>query len=343
MWTDHERTARWRVVLPLLGVLACHRAPSRPDAAAARSAPATPRAAPVVAAVPPGPPAAAGSPTPGPATPVADVPAPDVPLVAPVSPTEVLALRCEDESRCADAAGRHFVCTASGTRTGRSENRARRCTQSNCRGGSCPAVALLSGDVLDSNQDEARKMPGATVAVWPVSGGGRVETTSDAEGRYHVIVPAGQTVFTRVSQRGYVNELHAITVPATGWDVPIDLRHAARLSGLLGPASGIDPARGALVVEFLGPAEVAGVGAETVPPASASMVFDSGGQPVRGNRLLPGGRSLLVLGGLSGGVRVGFLDSPSLRCAPQASGVSQWPVEPGTVTQVDAECTAVSR
>lgn len=342
MWIDHERTARWRIVLPLLGVLACHRAPSRPDAAAARRAPVTPRAAPapeapaepVVAAVPPGPPSG---------SPVADVPAADVPLVAPVSPTEVVALRCEDESRCTDAAGRHFVCTGSRTRTGRSEDRARRCTQSNCRGGSCPAVALLSGDVLDSNQDEASKMPGATVAVWPVSGGNRVETTSDAEGRYHVIVPAGQTVFVRVSQRGYVNELHAVTVPATGWDIPIDLRHAARLSGLLGPASGIDPARGVLVVEFLGPAEVAGVGAETTPPASASMVFDGGGQPARGNRLLPGGRNLQILGGLGGGVRVGFLDSPSLRCAPQASGVSQWPIEPGTVTQVDAECTAVSR
>lgn len=348
MWSDNarERSARWWVALPFLVVLSCQRTPSRPDAAAARSVPTTPRVAPAAAAtdastitttqlVPEAPAADASA--------AARVPPPDVPLVAPVSPTAVVALRCETETECTDAAGRHYDCTRSEAATGRSTGRARSCTQSNCRGGSCPAVALLSGEVADSDQEESHKMPGAAVAVWPASGGSRVETTSDAEGRYHVIVPAGQTVFVRAAQRGFISELHGVTMPATGWDVTIDLRHAARLSALLGAASGVDPLRGVLAVEFIGPGELANLGAETVPPASASLVFDGNWQPARGNRLLPGGRSLQVLGGMSGSVRLVLVDSPSLRCAPQASGVSQWPVEPGTVTQVDVQCAAVAR
>jgi len=150
------------------------------------------------------------------------------------------------------------------------------------------------------------------------------------------------TVFVRPEEPGYVMEQHTVTVPATGWDVPLDLRHPGALARLLGDATDWDPARGMIVLEFVGDRDLAGAGARTLPAAPTSLVYDERGRFVAGDRLVPRGHRLLVLAGVTGEVQVEVLAPPGLRCAPQATGMTRWVVEPGVLTQIDVECRAAA-
>lgn len=217
---------------------------------------------------------------------------------------------------------------------------AARCRPADCAG--CAAVPALSGEVVDSEGERSVLAPGSVVRVWRPEGGAAVEARANAQGRYSVLVAAGSTVLVQAERAGAMNELHAVTMPATGWDVPLDLRSAATVSRLLGAPHDVDASRGLIVVEFTGTDTLAGLGAVSDPPAAATFSFDSDGRVVRGERLSATSRRLMLLAGVVGSARVTLISSPAVRCAVQAGGLARWPVAPGTVTQVDAECTSVA-
>ena len=254
--------------------------------------------------------------------------------------SEITPLRCQSQTGCTDSADRHYTCSYSEIRTGVSTGHASRCRPADCA--SCGAIPVLSGEVVDSDANEPTPLPGALVRAWPVAGGHAADTRTDAQGRYRFLVPVGATVFVRTERAGSMSELHAATVPANGWDVPLDLRSAATLSRLLGAPSDIDPSRGVIVVEFTGTDALSGLGAQSDPPAAASFSFGNNGQIVRGNRLSSTSRRLLLLGGIAGNARVTLTNSERVHCAAQAATIRQWPVEPGTITQIDVDCDSAA-
>ena len=250
----------------------------------------------------------------------------------------IVPLACPTAAACRDAADVAYACATSQIRTGVSSGLARHCRPTRCAVGPCAEVAVLSGEVVDSDTEVSHRVPGRTVRVRRDNGREEGATTADADGRYYFAVPLGWTVLVHAEQPGFLNEVHAVTVPATGWDVPLDLRHPATLGHLLGDPAGVNPAGGLMVIEFVGAGSLAGAGARTEPAASMSFVFDGAGRPVRGDRLLDHGHRLLVLGGFGGGpVRVDLRDPPGQHCAPQAA-LAAWPVGPDALIQVDAEC-----
>lgn len=248
----------------------------------------------------------------------------------------LVALRCTSETACEDPAGRRYECVASAGRTGVSQGRAGRCRPARCD--DCAWSPTLSGEVVNSNGDEPAPAPGAVVRAWRAGDPARVEARADARGRYRFLGVAGASVFVQSERAGEMRELHAVRLPASGWDVPLDLRSAATVRRLLGDPPDVDPAQGLVVVEFTGTEALDGLGAQSSPPAAAAFSFDTRGAVARGARLTGRSRRLLILAGLRGEARVTLLPSPAVRCAPQVGEALAWPVEPGTVTQIDAEC-----
>lgn len=248
-------------------------------------------------------------------------------------------LSCPDGRSCRDAQGLDYQCTSSGVRTGRSEGYARTCTPATCASAPCRPLPALSGEVIDGDSRDFPHVADADVVVSVAGIEEKTHTRTDAGGHYAFLVPPGVPLFVRVDREGWVTELHGVTVPATGWDVPLDLRHASTFDGMCGVCRPQDRARGMLVFEFLGVDEPAGIGATVTPGGDPPAVFDREWRPALSDRLLPGGRELQYFPNLAAGtVRLELLAPPGVRCAVQAAGIVDWPVGPGVLTQVDVEC-----
>lgn len=318
----------WMRAACALGCLAsaCRDAPRPSPARAANAASARAPASPAA-------PAPAAAPTAAATAPAADgvIAGPMVPLV------------CPTLAACTDAQGVAYTCEISPLRTGRSTGMGRRCRPSHCEAGApCVARPLLSGEVATDADSGRRMLAGVVVSARPVAGGAAVEQRSDARGLYHLLVSTGQTLF--VGAHGgadLTRDLHAVTMPATGFHLSLELWPPAALAERLGSANHIDPARGIIAVQFAGLNDLVGVGAASTPPAPVALTLDAANAPVAGNRLRVPSCQTVALYGVAGPVTVTPLDSATAHCALQAGGAIRWPVEPNLFTQVDVECVPV--
>lgn len=215
-----------------------------------------------------------------------------------------------------------------------------RCRLTSCGQAPCPWLSTLSGETVDSDGRESVLAPDTPVRIWPADAPtASVLTTSGPRARYRFLVPAGMTAFVQPERPGFLPERHAVTMPARGWDIPLDLRHPATFRRILGEPASFDPMAGLMVTEFVGEGDLAGLGLVTdVTPADA-FAFDAQLRPIRSDALLPGGYRLLFRTGMSTSFVARVVQSSAQECAIQATGVTRWPAEPGVIVQIDVECT----
>ena len=251
----------------------------------------------------------------------------------------VIPLRCPSATACVDAAGTEYACQIRHHQTGRGKDLARTCRQLECGTPPCAAFPVLSGEVVNGDVPEFPRVPGAIVTVALPDLATQVATPCAGDGRFHVAVPADVLAHVRVDAPGWVSEWHAVQVPADGWDVPLDLRHFTALAAKFPPGPTQNPQLGMLVVEFLGLTDLRGIGVAVEPTGAPPFVFDAQWRAHPAPLLGAGDKELQFFGNLPPGeVKLRYLTPPGVTCRAQARSLAAWPVQPGMLTQVDAEC-----
>ncbi len=196
-----------------------------------------------------------------------------------------------------------------------------------------PPVAI-TGTVTDNSGMTTVPLVGATIEV--VGASPANQTTSDAMGKYTLMVGPGQTVFLRASKSGFLAEQRGLVVggATSAFDLqPVPMSRVNMAAAQL--AITFDPAKGFVVTKFA----MTNGGYGATLSAAHDNSFDCGNTGCAFSNTTQGNNSDLIFPNVVAGTTTATPTAPTGHTCTAEQAITDYRVDANTLTRISFTCT----